>query len=510
MQRLLSALRMLVEMQEELSHRSVTVHKLRKLAGLVQSSEKFPHSTPREASGEVTESGQKKRSDQPRPPKSPTPPVVHATCHHKIEGLKKGDPCPECLRGKLYKYDPSVVLRISGQAPLTSTQHILERLRCNACGAYFTARLSEVAAADGGVNQRYGYSARAILAIHKHFAGLPFYRQQTLQQMFGLPLSASTIFDQNEALANLLQPLFKALMVLAAQAVHYHLDDTTNRILNQTTIQKPDRRTGQLKERSGIYTSGVIATLAEGHRIILFQTNIGHAGEWLDEILTDRDPEAAPPLVMSDALSRNRPTRLKPGAYHLTLCNAHARREFFDLIELFPDQAPWVLERYGRIWKHESQCQEQALSPPQRVHYHQTHSLPVLAEIKQWGETQLESEEIEKNSRLGQAVRYFLNHYGGLTAFCHIEGAQLDNNLMEATLKITLRGRKNALFFKTLAGATIADLLTSVITTCHHNGINPFDYLVQVQRHEHAMKANPSQWLPWNYRQNLALSPDTS
>jgi hypothetical protein len=117
---------------------------------------------------------------------------------------------------------------------------------------------------DGGNQQKYGYSARAIMAIHKHFAGLPFYRQQTLQQMFGLPISASTIFDQNEATANDLQPVFKALMALSANAIHYHNDDTTNRILNQGPIQKPDRRSGQLKERSGIYTSGVIATLADG------------------------------------------------------------------------------------------------------------------------------------------------------------------------------------------------------------------------------------------------------
>ncbi len=83
------------------------------------------------------------------------------------------------------------------------------------------------------------------MAIYKHFAGLPFYRQQTLQQMLGLPVSASTIFDSNEAVANALQPIFKVLRVLSANATHDHIDDTTNRILDQGTIQKPDRRTGE-------------------------------------------------------------------------------------------------------------------------------------------------------------------------------------------------------------------------------------------------------------------------
>ena len=36
------------------------------------------------------------------------------------------------------------------------------------------------------------------MALHKYYAGLPFYRQHTLQQLFGTPLSASTVFEQCE------------------------------------------------------------------------------------------------------------------------------------------------------------------------------------------------------------------------------------------------------------------------------------------------------------------------
>jgi hypothetical protein len=106
--------------------------------------------------------------------------------------------------------------------------------------------------------------------------------------------------------------------------VHYHLDDTTNRIVTQKPVDKPNRRTGKLQSRSGIYTSGVLATLAGGEICVLYQTNIGHAGEWLDEILATRSATAAKPIIMSDALSANRSYALKE--YHLSLCNAHARR----------------------------------------------------------------------------------------------------------------------------------------------------------------------------------------
>ena len=74
---------------------------------------------------------------------------------------------------------------------------------------------------------------------------------------------------------------------------------------------------------------------------------------------------------------------------------------------------------------------------------------------------------------------------------------------MEATLKLIIRHRKNALFFKTLAGAAVADVLTSLIATCDHAGINAFDYLVALQRYAADVKQSPEQWLPWSYQATI-------
>ena len=60
--------------------------------------------------------------------------------------------------------------------------------------------------------------------------------------------------------------------------------------------------------RSGVYTSGVIATTQENHHIVLFETNIGHAGEFIDSILHKRRKHQAKPILMSDALASNRPS----------------------------------------------------------------------------------------------------------------------------------------------------------------------------------------------------------
>jgi hypothetical protein len=66
------------------------------------------------------------------------------------------------------------------------------------------------------------------------------------------------------------------------------------------------------------------------------------------------------------------------------------------------------------------------------------------------------------------------------------------------------------LFFKTLAGAAVSDVLTSLIATSEKAGINTFDYLIVLQRHAEAVKRQPEFWLPWNYAQTLAaLAPTT-
>ena len=64
--------------------------------------------------------------------------------------------------------------------------------------------------------------------------------------------------------------------------------------------------------------------------------------------------------------------------------------------------------------------------------------------------------------------------------------------------------RKNAYFFKTRNGARVGDLLMSLINTCRLEGVNPFEYLTELQRHVDRVRASPGEWLPWNYRSALA------
>jgi hypothetical protein len=121
-----------------------------------------------------------------------------------------------------------------------------------------------------------------------------------------------------------------------------------------------------------------------------------------------------------------------------------------------------------------------------------------LEELKQWFTAQLEEKQVEPNSGLGKAIRYMLNHWEPLTLFLRKEGAPLDNNICEQALKKGILHRKNALFYKTEHGAYIGDMFMSLIYTCRLMDINPFDYLIALQRHSSEVFKQPQAWMPWN------------
>lgn len=496
-QLLLDALMTLAHLQERLQDKDVTLHKLRKLLGMVKSSEKL-RDLVAGAETKPKSPSSSKSSTRKKPPTAALKPRIE---HHPLTTLSKGDLCPECNIGKLYKYDPASFMRVEGHSPFTPVLHLSERLRCNACGEFYTAELPHSVTADGECHQKYGYSARSLMAMNKYFGGTPFHRQESLQHLLGVPISASTVFDQCEHVSNACQPVFKALKALAADAVHYHIDDTRNRIVGQKPIKKKRRNSDKEQVRTGVYSSGLIATLDAGQDLILYQTDIGHAGEFLDDILRQRSPGRPPPLLMSDALSHNHVTA---ASVQLTLCNAHGRRQFVDVINPFPDEVAWVMEQYGKIWHNENLINEQGLSAPQRTAYHHAHSLPIMANLRQWGQEKFACGAVEENSGLGKAINYFNRHYDRLIGFCLYETARLDNNVMERHLKLIVRNRKNANYFKTAVGAAIGDVITSVIATSASAGINVLDYLNAIQRNQAAVKENPCQWLPWNYPQSDA------
>ena len=419
--------------------------------------------------------------------------------------LHAGDACPACGQGTVYEKPPGVLVRITGQPPLTATIYQLQKLRCHLCGQVFTAP----APAESG-SRKYDATAASMIALLKYGSGLPFNRLEGLQGHLEIPLPASTQWDIVKATAVNLAPAWTELIRQAAQGELLHNDDTTVKILELMTQRaRPADRAGgedevsEADQRTGLFTSGVVA-LRDGHRVALFFSGRRHAGENLAEVLKLRAAELPPPIQMCDALSRNLPGELQTIVAH---CLAHARRQFVDVYERFPEECGHLLEALAVVYRNDAVARERQLSPEARLQFHQDASQPAMQQLHAWLARQLDEKLVEPNSALGGAIRYMLKHWEKLTVFLRRAGAPLDNNLCERALKKAILHRKNALFYKTQNGARVGDLFMSLIYTCQLNDVNPFDYLNHLQEHADDLAANHQHWLPWNYRTALADEP---
>ena len=126
-----------------------------------------------------------------------------------------------------------------------------------------------------------------------------------------------------------------------------------------------------------------------------------------------------------------------------------------------------------------------------------------MLELNRWLKAQLAEKNVEPNSSLGKAMKYLLSHWKKLRRFLVVPGAPIDNNLVERALKIPIRVRKAAMFYKTKHGARISNILTSLIVTAAMADENPFQYLVALQANKSLVFKDTNAWLPWCYRETL-------
>lgn len=414
-----------------------------------------------------------------RHPASAYPNTREVVC--PVCGAQAGDPCPECGRGTLRNKKDEIVIRIKGSAPVTAEKYRIERLRCDTCGLIWKGKLPEEAGED-----KYQASAKVSIVMMKYGSGLPFYRLEKQQAYQQIPLPASTQWELVEEVANAVFPVYLELERIAAQAELLFIDDTWQLVLEDKKKQ---------------HTTGVVAHV-NNQWVTLYLTGTEAAGRKVLDLLQQRGTHLPRPLQMSDALACNYPD---PVRIVVLLCWVHARRQFYEIKDFYPQECAVVLDAIGRLYGHEKQIRDLQLDDAARLVYHQQHSQPVLEQMKKWLQDEQDQRLIEPNSALGKAVQYLNRHWDGLMGFCRYLGAPLDNNIVERILKDAILLRKNAYFFKTSHGANVGSLLMSLIKTATQAGANPFSYFEALLEHRHELRRNVELWLPWNYQPALRI-----
>jgi len=161
-------------------------------------------------------------------------------------------------------------------------------------------------------------------------------------------------------------------------------------------------------------------------------------------------------------------------------CWAHARRKFFQAVELNPqDQsAIGIVAQIDELFALDAQAREQRLNQEERRLLRLEKSKPLLDQIKSAIQT-ARAEALPK-SVLAKACNYTLTLWIRLTRFLAHSELELSNNLAENAIRPVALGRRNWIHIGSeQAGPRVAAII-SVVETCRRLKIPIRDYLCSV------------------------------
>ena len=101
---------------------------------------------------------------------------------------------------------------------------------------------------------------------------------------------------------------------------------------------------GNLK-RKGVFTTGILGKV-DDKQVALFFTGRQHAGKNLNDLLDMREEGLLVPIQTCDALSRNSP---KDHSTQKGLCNAHARRNFYEIASRWPKECVNIVSSFDLV-----------------------------------------------------------------------------------------------------------------------------------------------------------------
>jgi transposase len=304
--------------------------------------------------------------------------------------------------------------------------------------------------------KRFDETAEVAMVLSKYGSGTPSHRLAQMQESCGIPIAESVMYERSQEVAKAVKPVLDELEQLAADSEVIFADDTPVRILECIKEDKQKaREAAAKKEKKGkkkekpraTQTTGIVARTGD-RQISWYRSGRQHAGENVDELLKKRNKGLGPPIQMGDALGVN---WNKEEETEESKCWVHARRNFIEIEDQFPNECKVVLDAIGELYQVEAETA--GLDAGERLKLHQEKSGLVISDLYQWIEEKFRRREVEPNSALGQAMKYLQNHRPELTKFLSVEKVPLDNKPRRASLETSGAAEKwGALFQDTRRG----------------------------------------------------------
>ena len=301
-----------------------------------------------------------------------------------------------------------------------------------------------------------GAGLLAHLLISKFVDHLPFYRQVQQFKRQDIDIAESTISGWFAASCRLLEPLYETLVKKVQRSIYLMADETP------IPVQTKDKPGSTHKGYHWVYYAPL-------EKLVCFDYRKGRGRDGPEDFLGSfRGMLQTDGYVAYDIYE-------KKDGITLFGCMAHARRKFENSKDNDPQRAEYVLDRMRKLYMTEREARENNLSSDQRKELRIEQSLPVLQELEKWMKEQLP--DVLPKSSIGQAITYTLGLWNRLTRYIDNGQVEIDNNLIENSIRPVALGRKNYLFAGSHEAAQQAAMIYSFLGTCKINNIEPYGWL---------------------------------
>jgi transposase len=180
--------------------------------------------------------------------------------------------------------------------------------------------------------------------------------------------------------------------------------------------------------------------------------------------------------IQTDAYEVYQPLERKNTNIQRIACLAHVRRYFLKAVKENLPAAGWFITQIRLLYRIENEIR--GLLPPERCDRRLKHA-PAIWEAMKAKADQLKPVLLPK-STLGKAVNYFINEYEALLGYMRDGRYEIDNNLIENSIRPTAIGRRRWLFIGHPFAGWRSAVIYSILVSCRRRNINPLEYLTDV------------------------------
>ena len=157
-------------------------------------------------------------------------------------------------------------------------------------------------------------------------------------------------------------------------------------------------------------------------------------------------------------------------------CWAHARIKYEEALHYNKAISSTILSKIQKLYQIEQKCRDHELTNENRKKVRHEQSIPILEELKKYLDQQ-SPKQIE-GTPIHKAIGYTLNRWNKLIAYANHGNVEIDNNLVENSIRPLVLGRKNYLFAGSNDAANNIAIFYTLFSLCKALNINPTEYLV--------------------------------